>query len=105
MSGPTGVKQVRIRRSFVPVLLPENASVRREAKLAERLPSLDGATVGFYNNRKAFAANALPAVDKVLKERGVRETFVAWGTSSNRPSDEMLSSLAQADAVVLAGAD
>ncbi|MBI2907138.1 MAG: hypothetical protein HYX92_05720 [Chloroflexi bacterium] len=109
MTSSTDTSIVRIKKAIEPVLQPRNIPPEsggpQDARLAPRLRSLEGARIGFYNNRKPFAANALPAVERVLKEKGVRDIFVGWSTTSNKPPDETLDSLAQADAVVLAGAD
>ncbi|MFC2004492.1 hypothetical protein ACFLUK_03005 [Chloroflexota bacterium] len=98
-----------VRKVILPVLEPRNLALEKRrkegAKLAPRLSSLEGATIGILNNRKHLCAWARPQVEQILKDKKVKDFFVEEMAASNKPPEEALERLAKADAVILMTAD
>ena len=84
------------------VLDPTHESKPAESKLAERLGSLEGKTIGFISNGKEGTSGYFTHLDRLLRQEfGIAE--VVWRTKSNysAPADAcIIDELKQWHAVV-----
>ena len=91
----------------ITVLDPTPAMVTRAARMAPRLPSLAGATVGLLDNGKMNVDRFLDHVEDVLRGRhGVKDVVRRRKPNMSAPAPpEVLRDLAACDAVVSAVGD
>jgi hypothetical protein len=89
-----------------PVLSPVGKMAPMVTKLAQRLTSLEGKTIGLYDNHKPGADIALEAAQEVLSEKyGVKEFIKVVNDHHDLITDSQLRGMMEADAVLVASAD
>lgn len=91
----------------ISVLDPTPGMVTRVARMAPRLPSLTGTTVGLLDNGKMNVDRFLDHVEEILRARhGVKDVLRRRKPNMSAPAPaELLRELAACDAVVSAVGD
>jgi len=91
----------------ITVLDPTPGMVTRAARMAPRLPSLDGRTVGFLDNGKMNVDRFLDHVEEILRARhGVKDVVRRRKPNMSAPAPpDVLRELLACDAVVSAVGD
>ena len=83
------------------VLDPRQSAEGEPLVMAPPLAKLEGAVVGLLDNAKIGTATFYDHVERLLKDRGVREVVRRRKADSSRPApDAILGELSAADAVV-----